>query len=160
MNKLSAIVISILILLTCSSHEYSVPDLHLYDVDSNLVSLHDLIDEGPVFMCAWATWSPPCVQELDALTPYYDELVSYDIQMLAVTLEEYIDSVMVIVEEHEWEYMILFDFNREIDSLYPINAIPTTLIIDQNGDIVFDYVGFGSGFEVTIVDTLRYLFGD
>jgi hypothetical protein len=54
MNKLAVIVTFILAILTCNSQpKYNIPDLQLYDLDSNLVSLHALLDDGPVFICVW-----------------------------------------------------------------------------------------------------------
>jgi cytochrome c biogenesis protein CcmG/thiol:disulfide interchange protein DsbE len=161
LNKLPAVIICILILLACTSHEYSVPDLQLYDVDSNLVSLHELLDTGPVFICVWALWGHVSYSELDALKPYYDELKSCDIHMLAVHLGSASTSeVDSLVNIHDWEYMVLLDPEYEINALYEISAIPTTLAIDQKGDLVFTYLGYKSGDEVMIVDTLRCLFGN
>jgi cytochrome c biogenesis protein CcmG/thiol:disulfide interchange protein DsbE len=162
LNKLPAVVICILILLACTSHEYSVPDLQLYDVDSNLVSLHDLIDEGPVVIGIWALWCKMCIRELDALKPYYPEIDSMGIHFLAISQdpERSISLVRPFAMSHDWEYLILLDPNNITRDSFDIYAVPMCLAIDQKGDVVFTYMGYKSGDEVTIVDTLRYLFGN
>ena len=162
LNKPISIVICMFILLTCASrHEYNVPNLQLEDVDGNFVNLHELLDDGPVFICVWALWCSPCIRELDALNPYYEELISYDIHMLAIYPgADSVGEVKSFVEEHEWKYIVLLDPEREVNELYEISAIPTSLAINQKGDIVFTYIGFRAGDETMIVDTLRYLFGD
>ena len=162
MNKLPAIVICILIILTCTSYEYSVPDLHLYDVDSNLVSLHDLIDAEPVFISIWALWGTICICELDALRPYYAEIDSMGVHFLAISQdrESSIPFVKPFVIEHEWEYIVLIDPDNITRDSFDIYAMPTCFAIDEKGDIVFTYLGFKPGDELIIMDTLRYLFGN
>lgn len=155
-------VLPIFLFVTCNSQpEYSVPDLQLYDLDSNLVSLHALLDDGPVFICVWALWCPPAIEELDALNPYYDELVSYDIHMLGIHIgSDSFGGVDSITAQHDWKHMILLDPDVKVNELYEISAIPVSLTIDEKGDIVFDYIGFGAGYDTMFVDTLRSLFGN
>jgi peroxiredoxin len=163
LNKLPAIVICVLILLTCTSnHEYSVPDLQLYDVDSNLVSLYDLIDEGPVVIGIWALWAKMCIKELDALKPYYTEIDSMGIHFLAISQdrERVIPQVKPFVMAHEWEYTVLLDPDNVTRDSFDIYAMPTCFAIDQKGAIVFTYLGYKTGDEIMIMDTLRYLFGN
>lgn len=152
---------SIFLFILCSSEpEYNVPDLRLYDLDSNLVSLHTLLDDGPVFICVWALWCPPAIEELDALNLYYEELVSYHIHMLGIHVgADSIDGVDSITTQHDWKHIILLDPEVKVNDLYEINSIPVSMAIDQQGDIIFDYVGYGTGYDTMFVDTLRVLFG-
>lgn len=163
MNKPISIVICVFILLTCASkHEYDVPNLHLEDVDGNPVILHELLDDGPVFICLWALWCKMCIMELDALKPYYAEIDSMGIHFLAISQdrERSIPQVKPFAMSHDWEYLIVLDPDNIVRDSFDIYAMPTCFAIDQKSDIVFTYMGYKSGDEVIIVDTLRYLFGD
>ena len=162
MKKVLAIFMWFLILLTCTSHEYSAPNLQLYDVDSNLVSLHDLIDDGPVFIGIWALWCKMCIRELDAFKPYYTEIDSMGMTFLAISQdrERTIPQVKPFIMSHNWQYLILLDPDNIVRDSFDIYAMPICFAIDQKGDVVFTYMGYKTGDEVIIMDTLRYLFGE
>ncbi len=163
MNKPISIVICVFILLTCAlKHEYDVPNLHLEDVDGNPVILHELLDDGPVFICLWALWCKMCIMELDALKPYYAEIDSMGIHFLAISQdrERSIPQVKPFAMSHNWEYLIVLDPDNIVRDSFDIYAMPTCFAINQKGDIVFTHMGYKPGDEVIIVDSLRYLFGD
>lgn len=161
--KFFVVTASLLLLLTCAKrNKPSCPNFYLVDVDGNPVVLHSLLANGPVFMCVWALWCMPSIQELDALNPYYDELASTGLQLLAISqdAERNIPAVKPFVESHGWKFRIVLDPDNVVRDLFDLVALPTCFAINREGDIVFSYIGYKSGDDSIIVDTLRALFCD
>jgi len=152
---------SLLALLICTKHDKpSCPNFYLEDVDGNPVVLHSLLADGPVFMCIWALWATVSIKELDALNPYYDELASMGLQLLAISqdAERNIPDVQPFAESHGWKFRIVLDPDNVVRDLFDLVALPTCFAINQEGDIVFSYIGYNTGDDSIIVDTLHALF--
>jgi peroxiredoxin len=153
----------VIILLTCTKHDTpSCPNFYLEDVDGNPVELHSLLADGPVFICIWALWANVAIDELDALNPYYEELDSIGLQLLAISQdkESSIPYVKPFAEDHGWKFRIVLDPDKTVVDSFNIVGLPTCFAINQEGDIPFTHMGYKSGDETMIVDTLRVLYGN
>jgi len=157
-------VTCVLIVSTCSieDNHARAANFFLFDIDSNPVVLDSLLSTGPVVMCLWALWAKISIRELDELNVYHDEFSTMRLRVLAISQdrERSIPNVELFVEEHQWKYIVVLDPDNIIRKLYDVLALPTTYVIDQNGNIVFTHLGYKPGDELYIVDTLRYLFDD
>lgn len=164
MKKTTLVLITFLIISVCSI-DVAAPrarNFFLFNVDGNPVILDSLLSTGPVVICMWALWCKMSIKEIDALNVYYEEFRDMGLHVLAISQdrERSIPYVKPFVIEHGWRYSVVLDPDNIIRELYNVQAIPTTYIIEQDGSIVVTHLGYKPGDEVTIVDTLRYLFGD
>ena len=156
--------IFLLIITACSHHHnYEAPDFTLPDIYGNNIRLYDYLDRGPVVIIPWALWCKICIKELDALKPYTDDLhFSMGAYFFAISQDKprAIDQVKPFAESHEWipHYLVLLDTANIIRDLYDIQAMPSTIAIDQDGKIVFRWLGYRPGDEDSIADKLRDLF--
>lgn len=109
---------------------------------------HSLADyEGKViFLNFWATWCPPCKQEMpdiQAKYEYYQAHPEENVVILGVAApevggEESLDNVKSFLEENGYTYPVLMD-DGGLFSAYRIQSYPTTYMIDKEGKI-FGYV--------------------
>ncbi len=163
MKKLILMILCLLVWLDCSgeSKEPNCPNFILEDIHGNYAILHSILDDGPVLMCTWALWCKMSIKELDALKPFYYELRSMSVQILAVSQdrESAVPDVRPFTLSHGWKYRVLLDPDNLIRELFDITAMPMCYVIDREGDIVFAFWGYKPGDEEIIVDTLRNLFG-
>jgi len=154
----------LLLFLTCSHHHnYEVPDFTLPEIYGNNIRLYDYLDRGPVVIIPWALWCKMCIKELDTLKAYTDDLhSSKGFYFFAISQDKSraSPSVKLFAIDHEWilHYLVLLDTANIIRGLYDIQAIPTTIAIDQDGKIVFRWQGYRPGDEDIIADSLRNLF--
>ena len=87
----------------------------------------------------WATWCPPCKEEMPAMEQFYKEN-SKEVEILAVNLDPQ-NNVKSFVKDNELTFPILLDQDGAIQQTYSIISIPTTFIIDEQGLILKKHIG-------------------
>lgn len=116
------------------------PDFELQTLDGEPAKLSDYRGSR-VMLNFWATWCPPCRAEMPDMEKFHQDT---DITILAVNLTE-TESNMQQIEDFTQEYgltfPILLDEHIEVASLYMIQPIPTTYMIDSNGVIHYKALG-------------------
>jgi len=129
------IITSFFIFTGCKS---SYGDFTLMDLDGNEISLSDF--NGKVLILNfWATWCPPCREEIPDFVEVYNEYESKDVQFIGVSNED-ISTLRSFVEDYNINYPILID-NANVASKWGINAIPTTFMLDRDGKVIFKNIG-------------------
>ncbi len=94
-----------------------------------------------VFLNFWATWCPPCRGEMPSMENAYKELKDDGFVILAVDLRDEISEVKNFVNEYKLSFPILRDETGMVGGTYNASSIPTTYIIDRNGNILGKAVG-------------------
>ncbi|MDL2301767.1 TlpA family protein disulfide reductase [Lachnospiraceae bacterium OttesenSCG-928-D06] len=114
------------------------PDFTIYDSDGNSINLSD-IEDKPIVLNFWASWCPPCKNEM----PYFDTVyleLGDEIQFLMVDLadgnRETVEKGMTFIEDEGFSFPVYFDTANEAGSIYGVRSIPTTYFIDKDGYIV------------------------
>ena len=119
----------------------AAPDFELETLDGEEVRLSDF--QGTrVVLNFWATWCGPCREEMPDIQRLFEDK---DVTVLGVNLtysEDSIETVSDFVHEHELAFPILLDENSSVSQLYRIQPIPTTYMLDTNGEI--QYKAFGA----------------
>ncbi len=116
-------------------------DFTLPDLEGHKVSLSDYKGKI-VFLNFWATWCPPCRQEMPSMQTLYEKLKGEDFEMLAVSIDKPGKSVVKpFVEKRGYTFKTLLDPKGKVASQYRIVSIPTTFIIDKDGKIIDKVIG-------------------
>lgn len=99
-----------------------------------------------IFLNFWATWCPPCRAEMPDIQSLYEKYGAEDesVAILAVASPGYNGEgseaeVKTFLEQNGYTYPVLMDGSGEQMRHYGISAIPTTFMIDAEGNI-FGYV--------------------
>jgi thiol-disulfide isomerase/thioredoxin len=115
-------------------------EVTLPDLNGKQVSLSDF--KGKIlFINFWATWCPPCREEMPSMQKLHDRLKSKDFVLVAIDLQEPVEPVKKYIKEYQFTFMTLLDSEGGVGSLFGIRSIPTTLILDKEGMIIGVAIG-------------------
>ncbi len=95
-----------------------------------------------VFLNFWATWCPPCREEMPYIQNLYEKYGDDgDVVILAVAGPGSIDDqdeagVKAFLSDNGYTYPVLMDLTGEIFGRYSVNSLPTTFMIDRNGSVL------------------------
>lgn len=115
------------------------PFFELSGTDQKVYRLQDFKNKI-VFVTFWASWCPPCREELpllDKLQEQYDELV-----VLAINVDSEQENADQFIEEYNIKSLVLYDPQTRVVSSFGALAMPSSYIVDQNGIIRFSNYGF------------------
>lgn len=136
------------------------PEFRLPAPDGRLVSLSD--HRGKVVMVHfWATWCPPCVEEMPTLDALYRSLQGKDFEVLAVSVDERgVDAVVPFLSKNRLGLPALLDPRRSIASLYGTYKFPETYLVDREGIVRHKVIGARDWSVPANVNIVRELIGN
>jgi peroxiredoxin len=108
----------------------------------------------------WATWCPPCRASLPFFEELHKKYKDKGLVVVGVSVDISEGTVKRFVESKGLTYLILLDKENLVSELYNVFSIPTTLIIDQKGNIVTRKVGFSKAYAQYYEETVRKLLGE
>lgn len=115
-------------------------DFKLKDLNGQEVSLSDLKGKK-VFLNFWATWCPPCKEEMPEIENLYQGTKDSDLVIVAVEIGEPLNTVKPFIETNKYNFKILLDLDQSVATKYNITSIPTSYFIDTEGYIISKHVG-------------------
>ena len=120
--------------------ELKAPSFALKDLSGKEVKLEDYRGKL-IFLNFWATWCPPCRQEMPSMERLYTEFKDRGLTMLAVDLREGTGKVKAFKEDFKLSFPILLDSDGRVGLMYGVRSIPTTYLIDQEGNVIGGALG-------------------
>lgn len=117
--------------------EYSVDNFTVIDAEGNSVELWDCIGK-PLILNFWASWCGPCKSEMPHFEQAYKNNPDIRFMMVNVTTSSYDEktSAQQYVESQGFTFPVYFDTTGVAAEKYGIMYIPTTFLIDKNGNLV------------------------
>ena len=93
--------------------------------------------KNPVLINFFATWCPYCVQEIPELNKVYTEYNKKGLIVAAVNVQEKNEKVASFIKKKKVLYKILLDSNGEVSKKFKVFGLPTNILINSKGVIVF-----------------------
>jgi peroxiredoxin len=119
------------------------PDFVLNELSGGQVRLADLKGQV-VLLNFWATWCGPCEAEMPAIEDRYTTFKGQGLVVLGINQDEDAEIVQAFVERLGLDFPILLDPGAVVGELYRARGLPTTFIVDRDGQIVVQKVGYMS----------------
>ena len=119
------------------------PDFSLPDVDGRTRHVSEW--QGKVLVINfWATWCPPCLEEIPMFNALQEELGERGLQFLGVAIDD-VENVRAFAEEHAMRYPTLHGQLDAIDigKRYgnTLGALPYTIVVGRDGAIAHTHAG-------------------
>ncbi len=119
----------------------ALADFILPDLQGNPVQLSAL--RGKVVLTNfWATWCPPCVEEMPTMQRLYDRLHERGLEVLAISIDALGAQVVgPLMQQYRLTFPALLDPEGRVERLYRTSGVPESLIVDKHGLLVEEVVG-------------------
>ena len=132
------------------------PNFAMKDMDDVVHKLADYKGK-PVIINFWATWCPPCREELPSMNRAWGKIKNDGIEMLAINVGEDEDTIFAFSGEYPIDFTILLDESGEEIKKWPIKGLPTTFVLNPEGQIVYQAIGGREWDNDDILEQVRKL---
>jgi thiol-disulfide isomerase/thioredoxin len=151
--------------------ELSIPDpeemeVTTIDFESNMLLFKDLegnefslrnFENKVLFINYWATWCNPCLAEMPSMAELYNQYKeNNNIVFLYLSKEDADTIIDYIPKNSSLEQLPIYKIVTD-DDLFSTRGIPTTFIVNRNGEIVVKDVGSAAWNDQSVVDYLDKL---
>jgi peroxiredoxin len=158
-HGLKASLSGCLFLATAAQAEISqsvAPDFTLKSHSGDNLRLSELRGEV-VMINFWASWCGPCRQEMPLLDELYAEYQPMGFTILGVNVEEDSSKAKALLDEIPVSFPVLFDTQSQVSKLYDVIAMPSTVLVDRDGNVRYLHHGYKPGYEQTYQEQVRAL---
>ena len=132
----------------------AAPDFTLKDLSGHDLHLSDL--KGKVVVLNfWATWCPPCREEVPSLVSLNKQMAGKSFQMVTASIDEGgKQAIEAYFKAAGVTLPVLLDTERTVSHLYGTTGVPETFVIDRKGVIVKKVVGGMNWSDAAVVKFL------
>lgn len=85
----------------------------------------------------WATWCPPCVEEIPSLNRLKNKFHGKAFDLISINYAEDLSSIKRFMKKVNVEFQVLLDKDGELAKQWNVITYPSTFIIDKNGHIIY-----------------------
>jgi len=111
-----------------------------------------------IYLDFWASWCKPCRKSLPELNKLRNELKkNINFEVIAVSLDENINDAREFVAKHPVNYPVLIDSDGKLARKYGISVMPSSYLIDENGEIVAIYREYKDSDILKIKNAVKHL---
>ena len=163
---LQVLVLILMAVLLSPFSVYGARPLEPYTENNKVFSLTDFLGNkhtlpdyrGKVVLVNfWASWCPPCIYEMPELTRLKNKLADQPFEILAINVGEKKYKVRKFAKLINFNLPVLLDTSKETFDDWNIKTLPTSFLIDTDGNIRYRVRG-NPGWEekatITIIEQL------
>jgi len=116
------------------------PEFHLMSETGKRIQLKDFQGKFLV-LNFWATWCPPCVEELPSLNQFQEQFSNRGVVVLGVSVDEDLQTYQKFLRTAGVQFLTVRDPERKVSRLYGTFKYPETYFIDPTGKVVQKIIG-------------------
>jgi cytochrome c biogenesis protein CcmG, thiol:disulfide interchange protein DsbE len=105
----------------------------------------------------WATWCPPCIEEMPSLVRMQQRMQSKGVTVLAVSVDVDENNYRRFLKDHGVNLLTVRDPDQKSNGLYGSFKFPETYVIDRHGIMRRKFIGAVDWTEPEIIDFLSKL---
>jgi len=133
----------------------AAPDFTVRD-SAHTVTLSQLKGQV-VVLNFWATWCPPCIEEMPSLVQMQERMKPRGVTVLAVSVDADENSYRRFLRDHNVNLLAVRDADQKSNELYGTFKFPETYVIDRNGVVRRKFIGAVDWTDPEVMDFLGKL---
>jgi cytochrome c biogenesis protein CcmG/thiol:disulfide interchange protein DsbE len=121
--------------------DFAAPELTLTDLQGATRSLADYRGQV-VLVNLWATWCPPCKEEMPAFQAFYNKHADRGFVIIAINDGDPTSDVLQFVKDYELTFPVWLDPTYiATEQAFKTLNLPSSFVIDRNGTVRLMWVG-------------------
>jgi peroxiredoxin len=152
----TAVILMTVSSVTAGIKETAAPDFTLKSVGGENLKLSEYRGEV-VLINFWASWCGPCRQEMPVLSELHDKYKALGFTVLGVNVEEDSSKARKLLQEMSVSFPVLLDNESVVSKQYDVIAMPSTVLVDRNGNMRYLHKGYKPGLEDVYLQQVREL---
>lgn len=105
----------------------------------------------------WATWCPPCVEEMPSLNEFQKRMASSGVVVLGISVDKNERSYREFLQRANVSFLTARDPAADISSEYGTFKFPETYVIDRNGNVLQKHIGQQAWTNQQLMDEIKSL---
>ena len=135
---------------------FPAPHFSLMDLNETVHTLEDYKGK-PLIVNFWATWCPPCIEEMPSLERAWQQIEAEGIAMIGVNVGEDFETVFSFTAQMDVSFPLLLDTDTQLTGAWPMTGLPTTYVLNPEGELVYRFIGAKEWDDKTLLDAVRDL---
>ena len=150
-------ILFILNLIYGNDSDRKFPHVNFNLFNGNKTSIEELLNKGPLVVQFWAIWCSPCKKEMYYLDKIQKEYKDMGVNVVCVNTDNLksIPKAKAFVRQKKYNLLVASDPSAEIFKKLNASVMPTTIIFDQTGQIVYSKEGYINGDEKNVEEKLK-----
>ena len=135
-------LVAILIFVTTLATAYAgpAPDFEL-PTKAGSVSLQSMRGQV-IYVDFWASWCKPCRKSFPWMNTLQAKYRDKGLQIVAVNVDSDLEQVKRFLEKYPSDFVVAYDADGKVASLYQVKGMPSSYLIDKQGNIHASHIGF------------------
>lgn len=142
--------------LTPMQDRPAAPEFDLKDPEDRPQRLEDYRGKA-VILNFWATWCPPCREEMPSMQRAHEAVSGDGIAVVAINVGEDADTILQFLTNYPVEFPLPMDLDSRVVQSYPVKGLPTTFVIDPQGRLAYVATGGREWDDPKLLDQVRAL---
>jgi len=105
----------------------------------------------------WATWCPPCIEEMPSLNDFQKRLAPQGVVVLGVSVDKSEKVYREFLRKANVSFQTARDPGADISAEYGTFKFPETYVIDSNGRVVQKHIGARNWSDEQLLNEIRAL---
>lgn len=116
-------------------------EMQMLNSTGEQVSLNKFKDEV-IFLNIWATWCPPCIEEMPTIHNLYEEIGDTKVKFVMLSMNQDFEKAVNFRNENGYNFEV-YQLKGPMPAVYHTKLIPTTFVINSEGYVVLQHDGAG-----------------
>ncbi|MCX2839214.1 TlpA disulfide reductase family protein [Salinimicrobium sp. MT39] len=119
----------------------AVLDLNLVNSKGEKVNMEQFRGKV-IFLNFWATWCPPCIAEMPGINKLYQDVKDDNVEFIMLSVDQNFEKAKKFKDRKGYGFEI-YKAAGPIPQMYSTRSIPTTYVIDADGNLALTHLGMG-----------------